>query len=67
MDEVVVGDYPNQMEAEMWAGVLREQGIQCRTVQIGADVAAVGINAWVAHDLRVRAEDAARARELLNA
>jgi Putative prokaryotic signal transducing protein len=65
MDEVVVGEYANQVEAEMWAGLLREQGIPCRVVQTGADVGAVGLSAWVAHALRVRAEDAERARQVL--
>jgi hypothetical protein len=65
MDEVVVGNYGNQAEAEMWAELLRGEGIPCRIARSGVDVAAVGFDAWVAHDLRVFAEDAPRAREVL--
>jgi hypothetical protein len=66
MDEVVVGHYGNQAEAEMWAELLRGEGIPCRLARAGVDIAAVGLDAWVPHDLRVRAEDAARAREVLS-
>jgi hypothetical protein len=65
MDEVVVGNYGNQVEAEMWAELLRTEGIPCRLARSGADIAAVGLDAWVPHDLRVRAEDASRARAVL--
>jgi hypothetical protein len=65
VDEVVVSQYTNQAEAEMWAELLREHGIPSRLVRAGVDVAAVGLDAWVPHDLRVRAEDVPRARELL--
>ncbi len=65
VDEVVVGRYTNQPEAEMWAELLREDGIPCRVARAGVDVAAVGLLAWSPHDLRVRAEDAPRARALL--
>ncbi len=65
MDEVVVGNYSNQAEAQMWAELLREQGIPCRVARAGVEVAAVGFDAWVAHDLRVFADDAQRAREVL--
>ena len=66
MDEVVVGNYGNQAEAEMWAELLRGEGIPCRLARAGVDIAAVGLDAWAAHDVRVRAEDAARAREVLS-
>ena len=65
MDEVVVSHYTNQVEAEMWAEFLRDQGIPSRVVRAGADIAAVGLDAWVAHHLIVRAEDVQRARTIL--
>lgn len=65
MDELVARHYTNQAEAEMWAVFLREQGIPARVVRAGADIAAVGLDAWVAHDVVVRAEDVQRARMLL--
>ena len=65
MDEVVVGHYGNQAEAEMWAELLREQGIPCRVARGSVEVAAVGFDAWVAHDVRVFADDVPRARALL--
>jgi Putative prokaryotic signal transducing protein len=65
MHEVVVGQYRNQVEAEMWAEFLRDQGIPARVVRAGADIAAVGLDAWVAHDLVVRAEDVQQARTIL--
>jgi len=61
-----VGEYQNQVEAEMWAEYLRGQGINARMVRRGAEIAAVGLDAWVPHDLVVPAEDAERARELLS-
>jgi hypothetical protein len=65
MDEAVIGHYGNQAEAEMWAELLRAEAIPCRVVRASVDVAAVGFDAWVPHDLRVWAEDAARARAVL--
>jgi hypothetical protein len=63
MDEAVVGTYTNQAEAEMWAEVLRDRGIKCRVARVSVEVAAVGFDAWVPHELRVRSEDATRAAE----
>ena len=65
MDEAIVGTYNNQAEAEMWAEVLRRAGIQCRVARVSVEVAAVGFDAWVPHELRVRAEDADRAAEFV--
>lgn len=65
MDEAVVGTYGNQAEAEMWAEVLRGAGIPCRTARVSVELAAVGFNAWVPHELRVLAKDAAQATRLL--
>ncbi len=65
MDEAIVGTYSNQGEAEMWAEVLRGAGIVCRVARVSVEVAAVGFDAWVPCELRVRAEDASRAAELV--
>jgi hypothetical protein len=65
MDEVVVGHYGNRAEAEMWAELLRDQGIPCRVVRAGVEIAATGLDAWVPQDLSVRADAAPRAREVL--
>jgi hypothetical protein len=65
LDEAVVSHFGNQAEADMWAELLRERGIPCRVVRAGVEVAAVGLDAWVPHELRVRTEDVARAREVL--
>ncbi len=65
MDEAIVGTYSNQGEAEMWAEVLRGAGIVCRVARVSVEVAAVGFDAWVPCQLRVRAEDASRASDLL--
>jgi hypothetical protein len=65
VDEVVVGNYSNQAEAQMWAELLREEGIPCRIARAGVEVAAVGFDAFVPHDLRVFADDAQRARAVL--
>lgn len=65
MEEAVVGTYGNQAEAEMWAEVLRAAGIRCRVTRVNVEVAAVGFDAWVPHELRVLAEDEQRAVEEL--
>lgn len=65
MEDVLVGQFGNQAEAEMWAELLRAEGIRTRIVRQGMEIAAVGFDAWTPHDLHVPAQDASRARELL--
>ena len=65
MDGTVVQTYDNQPEAEMWAELLRDAGIPCWVEQSGADIAAVGMDAWVPHTLWVRTTDIVRARDIL--
>jgi hypothetical protein len=65
VEETVVGTYSNQGEAEMWAEVLRGAGIVCRVARVSVEVAAVGFDAWVPCELRVRTEDASRAAQYL--
>ena len=63
VQEVVVATYAGQMEAEMWAEVLRGEGIPAVVVQLlpGARLA------WgmVPAELRVRSTDFERARAIL--
>jgi len=47
----------------MWAEVLRGAGIRCRVARAGVEVAAVGFDAWVPHELRVLTADADRAAQ----
>jgi hypothetical protein len=56
MEETIVGTYGNQAEAEMWAEVLRGAGISCRVTRVSVEVAAVGFDAWVPHELRCSPE-----------
>jgi len=63
IQEVVVARYAGQPEAEMWAELLRNEGIPTAVIQLlpGARLA------WgmVPCELRVRSTDAARARDVL--
>jgi hypothetical protein len=63
IQEVVVARYDGQPEAEMWAELLRNEGIPTVVIQLlpGARLA------WgmVPCELRVRSTDAARARGVL--
>jgi hypothetical protein len=65
MDETRLETYENEMEAQLWADLLRQSGVPCRVEQSGAEIAAVGLDAWVPHSLWVLKEDLARAREIL--
>jgi hypothetical protein len=62
--EVVVGRYPSEIEAGMWAEVLERGGIAAVVAAVGPGTAYHG-PAGAPRELRVRADDAARARELL--
>jgi len=64
VEEVVVGEFV-QPEAEMWAEVLRNEGIPSVLVAVGAPFAALGTTFMAPHQLRVAASDAKRAREIL--
>ncbi len=65
VQEVAVGHYPNQLEAEMWAEYLRSHGVPSVLAPLAEGSAAYGFSAAVSHELRVRSEDERRARELL--
>lgn len=62
VEEVRLARYPSQTEAEMWAELLRGEGIPTVLVPLGLGVY-VGVG--VPYEIRVRASDADRARQLL--
>ena len=63
--EVAVTVFQSDLEAQMWAGVLRDEGIPSVIVALGPGAGAWGTTAFLPHELRVRSQDAERARELL--
>jgi hypothetical protein len=65
VEEVPVARFNSLIEAEMWAEVLRDAGIPTVLVPLGPGSGGWGNSSWVPHELRVRAEDLARARQLL--
>jgi hypothetical protein len=64
VEEVPIARYDTAMEGNMWTEVLRKEGIPARLVplQPGSNW---GLETMVPQELRVRPEDAARARDLL--
>ncbi len=65
IEEVVVGRYPSESQAAMWAELLRQAGIPCRSVAYLADLGAYWATEATPHELRVRSTDAERAGRLL--
>lgn len=65
IEEVVVGSYSTAMEAEMWAELLRNDGVPSRAAPYLTDLVAYGLTGGQPHELHVRSEDVERARELL--
>ena len=65
VEEVAVARYPSESQAAMWAELLRNAGIPCRSVAYLTDLGAYWANEVAPHELRVRSSDAARARDLL--
>ncbi len=63
--EVRLATYPTWVEASMWAERLEGEGIPSVLVPLGAGAGAWGSSAFLPHELRVRAEDAERALQLL--
>jgi hypothetical protein len=63
--EVSVGVFETETEALMWAGALESEGIPCVLVPLAAGAAAWGATVWRPFQIRVRASDAERAREIL--
>jgi hypothetical protein len=66
IEEVAVAEYGSESEAAMWAELLGSEGIPSRLVALALPgLVAYGAPVGVPHELRVRAGDAERARELL--
>ncbi len=63
-NEVPVARFNSETEALMWAERLKNEGIPCVLVPLGAG-AALGSSVWRPFELRVRTADAARARRIL--
>lgn len=63
--EVPVAVFMTQTEAEMWAEVLRKEGIPAVLVPLGPGAGAWGNSVWIPHQLRVRETDEERARNIL--
>ncbi len=63
--DVPVATFPSEPEAEMWAGLLRGQGIPTVVVSLGPGAGAWGNSVFVPQQLRVRARDVPRALDLL--
>ncbi len=64
--EVAVGRFGSEIEAQMWAELLRGQGIPSRTLEYLGDLVAFGGQETSPHLLLVRASDAERARTALS-
>jgi hypothetical protein len=58
---------PNEPIAGLWQSILEEAGIPVLVQPLGAGFGAWGSSATLEHRLSVRADDLARARELLAA
>jgi hypothetical protein len=66
IEEVAVAQFSSEPEAAMWAELLKSEGIPSRLVALMLPgLVAYGASDGVPHELRVRAGDADRARDLL--
>jgi hypothetical protein len=63
--EVPIATFRDHPQAAMWAEWLHGEGILSVLVPLGAGAGAWGSSDLVPHEMRVAAEDAARARALL--
>ncbi len=63
--DVPVATFPSELEAEMWAGLLRRQGIPTVVISLGPGAGAWGNSVFVPQQLRVRECDVPRALDLL--
>ena len=66
MGDVAVATFAGYAEAAMWVEMLKSEGIPAVLVPLGFG-AARGASAGLPHELRVREQDANRARSLLPA
>jgi hypothetical protein len=63
--EMPVARFRSQLEAEMWAEILHQEGIPTVLVPLGPGAGGWGTSLWDPYEVRVRADDLARARALL--
>ncbi len=64
-EEVPIAVVESETEALMWAEVLQNEGIPCVLVPLAGGATAWGPSVWRPFQLRVRAGDAPRARDIL--
>jgi hypothetical protein len=67
VEEVPIRRFRSQIEAEMAADILAQAGIPSVLIPLGPGSGGFGTSLWVAHELRVRADDVKKARALLSA
>ena len=65
VQDVPIATFGSHAEAEMWAELLRREGIPSVLVPLGPGSGAWGASAFVPYQLRVRADHLERARGLL--
>jgi hypothetical protein len=67
VQEIRLATFSTWTEAQMWVEVLEGEGIPSVLVPLGPGAGGWGSSVLVPHELRVRAADADRAREVLAA
>ena len=65
VEETSLDRFNSLIEAEMAADLLRQEGIPSVLVPLGPGAGGWGTSLWSAHELRVRADDVKRAKEIL--
>jgi hypothetical protein len=65
VEETSLDRFNSLIEAEMAADLLRQAGIPSALVPLGPGAGGWGTSLWSPHELRVRADDVKRAREIL--
>lgn len=61
-----IATYPNEMEAQMVAQLLRENGIGAYVQPLGVGYAAIGVTQYIPHRVRVFRHNIQRAQRILN-
>jgi len=65
--EITIATFPNQIDAEMWAEVLRDEGIPSVLVPLNPGAGGWGTSLTGPYAKHVKAGSAERAREILPA
>ena len=65
VEEAPVARFRSQLEAEMWAEILHQEGILTVLVPLGPGAGGWGTSLLDPYEVRVRADDLPRARALL--